>query len=137
MQTVHFETALEKILSRDSRFEPEAYLFLKEALDYTVENESGQGRENSKHVSAKELLMGYREYALKEYGPMAATLLEEWGVRSCGDVGAMVFQLIEEGMFGKQDSDRPDDFKEYFTFEEAFVMPFLPQRGIAKPQHRA
>ena len=123
---MHFDTALENILAKDSRYEGEAYLFLKEALDYTVSNESTQKLTNSKHVSAKELLIGFREYALKQYGPMAATLFQEWRILSCQDIGNMVFLLIEEGMFGKQDSDSPDDFKPYYQFDEAFVEPFLP-----------
>ncbi len=129
MQPIHFETALERIIARDDRFEAGAYLFLKDALDYTVSRDSGEQPESSKHVSARELLLGYKEYALKEYGPMAATLLKEWRVNSCADIGAMVFQLIDEGMFGKQDSDSPDDFKEYYSFDEAFVLPFLPQKS--------
>ncbi len=128
MQPLHFEKALEKILSRDSRYEGEAYVFLKEALDFTVSNEYAEKLANSKHVSAKELLMGFREFALKQYGPMAATLFSEWGINSCDDIGNMVFLLIEEGMFGKQDSDSPDDFKPYYSFQEAFVEPFLPKQ---------
>lgn len=124
---MHFETALENILARDSRYEGEAYIFLKEALDFTVSNDSNQDLRNSKHVSAKELLLGFREYSLKQYGPMAATLFNEWGIQSCDDIGNMVFLLIEEGMFGKQDSDSPDDFKPYYSFDEAFVEPFLPK----------
>jgi len=127
MQPLHFETALENILARDTRYEAEAYVFLKEALDYTVSNDYAEKLINSKHVSAKELLMGFREFALKQYGPMAATLFDEWGISSCDDIGNMVFLLIEEGMFGKQDSDSPEDFKPYYSFHDAFVVPFLPK----------
>ncbi len=124
---MHFDTALENILARDTRYEGEAYVFLKETLDYTVSNEYAQELANSKHVSAKELLMGFRDFALKQYGPMASTLFSEWGISSCDDVGNMVFLLIEEGMFGKQDSDSPEDFKPYYSFHDAFVVPFLPK----------
>ena len=132
MQPMHFETALENILVKDTRYDGEAYTFLKEALDFTVSNESTQKLANSKHVSAKELLTGFRELALKQYGPMASTLFNEWGISSCDDVGNMVFNLIEEGMFGKQDSDSPDDFKPYYSFHDAFVEPFLP-KGTENP----
>lgn len=129
---MHFDTALENILAKDTRFEAGAYYFLKEALDFTVSSDSKQKLVNSKHVSAKELLYGFKEYALKEYGPMASTLLSEWGIHNCTDIGDMVFLLIEEGMFGKQDSDSPDDFKHYYDFNEAFVLPFLPQSEVSK-----
>ena len=58
---------------------------------------------------------------------MAATLLSEWGIHRCADIGDMVFLLIQEGAFGKQDNDRQEDFVEIFTFENAFITPFLPQ----------
>ena len=57
---------------------------------------------------------------------MAFTLLREWGVHSCSDVGDMVFELIEEGMFGKQDSDTREDFADHYDFAEAFLLPYLP-----------
>ena len=130
MQPMHFDTALANILKRDTRFDAQAFDFLKDALDYTVEKHSEGDKHASKHVTASELLVGYKEYALKEFGPMASTLLNEWGVSKCSDVGDMVFLLIEEGMFGKQDSDEREDFSEVFDFHQAFVEPFLPSSAL-------
>ncbi len=130
MQPLHFDTALENILAHNDDYEAEAYVFLKEALDYTVALELKKEQRNSKHVSAKDLLYGFKDYSLKEYGPMAATLLAEWGIKNCSDIGNMVFLLIAEGMFGKQDSDSREDFIEYFSFDDVFVTPFLPKKLI-------
>jgi len=47
-------------------------------------------------------------------------------VRSTGDVGRMVFNLIEAGVFGRADDDRIEDFENGFSFEEAFLAPFRP-----------
>ena len=58
---------------------------------------------------------------------MALTLLQEWGVTQCSDVGDMVFELIEEGMFGRQDSDTREDFANHYDFSEAFLSPYLPK----------
>lgn len=127
MQKEQFEDAIRRIISRDKRFEREAFYFLKEALDYTVQDMSTKHPENSKHVSASQLLHGFRDLALKEFGPMAVTLFNEWGIHCCADIGDMVFLLIQEGVFGKQDNDRHEDFVEIYTFENAFVTPFLPQ----------
>jgi len=126
MQKEQFDEAINRITSRDKRFDREAFLFLKEALDFTVQDVSVKSPENSKHVSATQLLHGFRDLALKEFGPMAATLFSEWGIHRCADIGDMVFMLIQEGIFGKQDNDRQEDFVEIFTFENAFVAPFLP-----------
>ena len=69
---------------------------------------------------------GVRDLALEQFGPMAATLMGEWGVRQCGDIGDMVFHLIEEQIFGKQESDRPEDFSGNFDLEESLRIPFIP-----------
>lgn len=128
MQRERLDQAITRIISMEKRFEREAYFFLKEALDYTALEISSKARGNSKHVSATQLLHGFRDLALSEFGPMAATLFDEWGIRSCSDIGDMVFLMIKEGAFGKQDNDRREDFKEIFSFEQVFVAPFLPQR---------
>lgn len=127
MQSVHFEQALENILKRESRFSKEAYFFLKEALDRTVTQRQNDDPHAVHHVTANELLAGFRDFALEEFGPMAATLLSEWGIKSSSDIGSMVFSLIEEGVFGKQDSDERSDFDKGFDFHQTFVSPFLPK----------
>lgn len=43
----------------------------------------------------------------------------------------MVFLLIEEGVFGKQDSDTREDFAELFPLHEALDAPFLPGKKPA------
>lgn len=126
MQALRLDTAVENILEREKRFDAGAYFLLKEALDFTLKRtreESGEER----HVSGKELIHGFRDHALQEFGPMAFTLLREWGVNACSDIGDMVFELIEEGMFGKQDSDTREDFADHYDFAEAFLLPYLPQ----------
>jgi len=128
MQKETFEDAIKRITEKDGRFEVEAYSFLKEALDYTAQEASLKSIEHSRHVSAKQLLYGFRDLALKEFGPMASTLFDEWGVKSCADVGDIVFLLINEGVFGKQDNDSPEDFVEVFSFQSAFVDPYLPKQ---------
>lgn len=127
MQTLRFDAAVENILQRDKRFEAGAYFLLKEALDFTLKR-TREENGSERHVSGEELLHGYRDYALEEFGPMAYTLLREWGVHTCRDIGDQVFHLIEEGMFGKQDSDTREDFCDHFDFEDAFLKPFLPDR---------
>ncbi|HVJ46909.1 MAG TPA: Minf_1886 family protein [Luteolibacter sp.] len=135
MQAVQFEQSVLSILKRDRRFDPEAYFFLKDALDFTLKRVT-DGSGNSRHVSGPELLSGFRDHALEQYGPMAATLMNEWGLRKCRDVGDMVFHLIEEQVFGKQDSDKKEDFSEVFDFQEALTKPFLPRkRTTRRPAH--
>jgi len=133
MQAMQFEQSIASILRRDKRFDPQAYFFLKDSLDFTLKRicEGNGGR--ARHVTGPELLEGFRDHALEQFGPMAWTLMNEWGVRQCGDVGDMVFLLIEEQVFGKQDSDKKEDFSEVFDFEREFVEPFLPSRKVSSP----
>lgn len=127
MQAMQFEQSVVSIMKRDRRFDPQAYFFLKDALDFTLKRIADGNNGNSRHVSGPELLAGCRDYALEAYGPMASTLMSEWGIRKCQDVGDMVFHLIEEQVFGKQESDRKEDFSDVFDFEDALVSPFVPQ----------
>jgi len=129
MRVSHFDHAVVNIYANDQRIEKEAYYLLRDALDYTCEQAQEKGDDN-KHVSAIELLEGFRTYLLKQFGPMAATLLNEWNVTKCSDIGDMVFNLIEEGIFSRQESDQRSDFEEVYDFQEAFVHPFLPKTKI-------
>lgn len=128
MQAMQFEQSVVSIIKRDKRFDPHAYFFLKEALDFTLKRIADENGGHARHVSGPELLAGFRDFALDQFGPMAATLMEEWGVQKCQDVGDMVFHLIEEQVFGKQESDKREDFSEVFDFKKSLVMPFLPRR---------
>lgn len=125
MQKPAFHETLDQVVDRDPRYSREAYGFLREALEFT-QKKRRKSRAESTHVSANELLEGFREYSLQQFGPMGLTVLEYWGVRSTGDVGRMVFNLIEAGVFGRADDDRIEDFENGFSFEEAFVAPFRP-----------
>ena len=125
MQKPAFHETLDQLVANDPRYTREAYGFLREALEFTQKRRR-KSRAESTHVSANELLGGFREYSLQQFGPMGLTVLEYWGVRSTGDVGRMVFNLIEAGVFGRADDDRIEDFENGFSFEEAFLVPFRP-----------
>lgn len=127
MQAIQFEQSVVSILKRDRRFDAQAYFFLKEALDFTLKRIADANGGQSRHVSGPELLEGFRDHALEQFGPMAATLMAEWGVAQCRDVGDMVFLLIEEQVFGKQESDKPEDFAGVFDLQESLREPFRPK----------
>lgn len=138
MQHAHFEEAVATIFGRDKRFDVHAYFFLKDALDFTLKHVADTNGGQARHVTGQELLAGFRDLALQQFGPMGYTLMKEWGVRQCRDVGDMVFLLIEEGMFGRQDSDSLEDFSEVFDFEDSLVEPFLPKQAkAAAPRARS
>ncbi|MGA3181118.1 MAG: Minf_1886 family protein [Verrucomicrobiota bacterium] len=134
MQLLNFEQSVKKIVAADPRFDSEAYFFVREALDYTRRH-SGRQKNAARDVGSHELLEGLRSYALETYGPMAITVLAEWGVGSCEDFGEIVFNLIAHNFERKSEGDRREDFQGGYTFEEAFRKPFLPaRRPAAQPK---
>lgn len=128
MQKIGFAEALDSIVASDSRYSRDAYVFLRDALDYTTKQQKKIKGSPVRHVAGPELLEGVRQYALKEFGPMVVTVFSYWGIQKCEDIGHMVFNLITAGIFGKTEQDAIEDFKSVYSFEEAFVKPFEPQK---------
>jgi uncharacterized repeat protein (TIGR04138 family) len=133
MQKIGFAEALDSIVATDPRYHRDAYVFLRDALDFTTKQQKKAKGTTVRHVSGPELLEGVRHYALKEFGPMVVTVFDSWGIRSTEDVGHMVFNLIGAGIFGKTDEDSINDFKNVFDFEEAFIKPFAPVKVVTSP----
>ena len=133
MQKIRFEEAVNLIRKRDQRFDKDAYFFLRDCLDFTVKRQQSDDDldDEMQHVDGTELLQGVRDYALKEYGPMAYTVLESWGVKKGDDIGSMVFHLIDVGAFGKSADDSPEDFVGILDLEEELSAPFRPRNEVA------
>lgn len=132
MQKIGFAEALDAIVAHDQRYVRDAYIFLRDALDYTTKQQKKSKGTNVRHVSGPELLDGVRQYALREFGPMVVTVFESWGIRATVDIGHMVFNLIDAGIFGKTEEDSIDDFKNIYDFDDAFVRPFAPTKPMAE-----
>jgi len=131
MQDSEFADIVALIHKDDARFDRKAYEFVRLGLDHTVKEIRKRETarvDKSRHVTGPELLNGLRVYALDQFGPMAKTILESWGIRRCRDFGDIVFNLIEYKVLSKTDSDRLEDFDGLYDFEGAFVTPFLPAR---------
>ena len=140
MQELTFEEALDQILAKDPRYRRDAYLFVRDALDYTrkliirepagpggeFDPAAGKRRAQDRHVTGPELLEGIRQLAFTEFGPMVITVFEEWGVRCCRDFGEIVFNLVDIGQFSKTAEDSRSDFDGGYDFADAFRKPFLP-----------
>jgi uncharacterized repeat protein (TIGR04138 family) len=140
MQEVNFDEVVDGIVAKDSRFDRDAYVFLREALDFTQKAIGKENHGKVRHVTGQELLEGIRQFALAQFGPMTQTVLEEWGVRKCGDFGELVFNMVESGLLAKTEKDSREDFQSGYDFTEAFCKPFWPQSKqdcpIEKPASR-
>ncbi len=127
MQEVNFDELVETLLARDERYARDAYHFTREALDFTQKLVTRENKNLPRnHVTGQELLEGIRQYALQEYGPMAVTVFEEWGVRHCRDFGEIVFNMIESGLLKQAKEDTRADFQHGYDFTDAFRKPFWP-----------
>jgi len=125
MQKIDFTEAVDRLTESDSRYHRDAYFFLREALDFTVKLRKRQ-LDNDGHVNGAQLCEGIRQLAIKQFGPMALTVLEYWGLRRTEDFGDMVWNLIDLGAFGKKATDSREDFKNVYGFRDVFVAPYLP-----------
>ena len=129
MHKQDFAEAVAEICKADSRYDRDAYLFVREGLDFTIKSLKKQQQTNlvHRHVTGQELLTGIRQYALDQFGPMAKTVLDYWGIRCCEDFGEIVFNMVDKGILGKTDEDSRADFRNGFDFDEAFVHPYRPE----------
>jgi len=127
MAKINFAEVVEEICEKDLRYSIDAYHFVQEGLNHTLKSLKRGGQHAHRHVSGQELLSGLREFALKEYGPMSKAVLNEWGIKATDDFGQVVFNLVNSGVLGKNETDSPNDFKNVFTFDDAFVKPFVPR----------
>jgi uncharacterized repeat protein (TIGR04138 family) len=138
---------VEKLLREDRRYKLEAYAFVFEALTFAHEvlglgaekpseeepaekrtrqkaREQTKQKEPEKHLTGQQLCEAIRLYALEQYGYMAKTVLNSWGVQQTGDFGEIVFNLIRIKQMKKTKDDRREDFENVFDFETGLTRSF-------------
>ena len=114
-----FLEKIEKVMKANRQYKFEAYSFVMAGLHHTVSKLS-----KSRHITGPELLEGIRDYALDQYGALARTVLNYWGIFKTEDFGKIVFALVEVGVLRKQPEDKLEDFLNVYSFEEAFDKSF-------------
>ena len=119
-----FNEAVEIALAQDPRYARDAYCFLREVLSITIKRRGKSKRDLEGHVSAAEILEAFRLHALKEFGPMALTVLSYWKIHAPVDVGNMVFALVDAKFLTKNEEDTMESFRSSPSFEEIFSQPF-------------
>jgi uncharacterized repeat protein (TIGR04138 family) len=110
-----FHKKVVKIVEKDSRYKADAYEFVMHALWFTQDKLKRKG-----HVTGRELLEGVKEFGLAQYGPMAVTVLEHWGVTTTQDFGEIVFNLVENNILKTTEGDSIDDFKDVYEIKKVF-----------------
>jgi uncharacterized repeat protein (TIGR04138 family) len=122
-----FWEAVAAIRERDDRFQPEAYGLVMDALEFTIARIGERRR-----VQAAELVRGMCAFVKDRYGVLGFTLLTRWGIHSAEDFGRAVFQLVDAGMLGGQESGRPEDFEGLFDLREVLEDGYFGRGGAGR-----
>ena len=126
----HLQAIIE-LMQQDQRYHLEAYQFVREALHYAqkvmkmpaIKDEGNEAKQDH-HLTGQQLCQAIREFALEQFGFMAKTVLNSWGVHTTGDFGEIVYNLIRIKEMRKSKSDRREDFNDQYDFEVAFEPRF-------------
>lgn len=124
-----------RLLQQDSRFKIDAYQFVREGLSYAQEvlemgiespgDDEDLDAPPERHLTGQQLCLAIREYAVEQYGLMAKTVLNSWGIQNTGHFGDIVYNLIEVKLMKKSDDDRREDFDDVYDFNQAFREEFV------------
>lgn len=111
--------------AREGQYSLEAYDFVLRGLDRILKS-----LPELRHVSGQELVDGIESFAKEEFGPMAKHVLNTWGISRTDDFGAIVFELVEQGVLRKTEEDSLDDFSDRFDFSEVFERNYYKDHPI-------
>src|ERR1041385_7077907 len=109
------EAALAELRRRDGKYNGPAYVFVLAALEFAQTRLPAR-----RHLSGPELAWACRDFALEQFGLLARTVLDYWGIRATDDFGRIVFLLIEVGLLAQQQTDKIEDFDRVNDFSEVF-----------------
>lgn len=134
-----FSHPLLDLIAKDTRYTAEAYEFIRNALNY-AHDELGLGKVDEEvvkasletegdlpeeaHLTGQQLCEAIRQYSITQFGFMAKTVLNSWGLNETLDFGEVVYNLIDIGMMRKSESDSKEDFAEVYDFDRVFVDDF-------------
>jgi len=110
------EEAFDKIGQKETRYHERGLLFVLAALEFAQTRLPAR-----RPLNGGELAWACRDFALEQFGLLAPTVLEHWGIRSTEDLGRIVFLLIDVGLLAQQPSDRIEDFDRVYDFAEVFT----------------
>lgn len=96
-------------------FKDELYPFVFQSLEHAFSRRTRPG-----HLSGKEVLAAFEAEARDQFGPMAITVLQHWGITEALDFGRIIFAMVEEGVLLKQESDSLEDFNDPRFFDGIF-----------------
>jgi uncharacterized repeat protein (TIGR04138 family) len=100
-----------KLSEKSGKYKPEAYIFIAACVGMA-------SRYANRHITAQELLAFIKEMGWKEYSFLAGEVFRYWGLENGRDFGDIVWDLVENGFLGKNETDSKEDFVLGFDFDE-------------------
>ena len=118
--------SMEKLIRQDGRYPLGAFAFLNEGLSRAVQGVYGDKEPpepGQRHVTGEQLCLALRDLAIENWGPLARTVLRSWRIYATVDFGHMVYLLVNNGFMQKTESDSLEDFRDVYSFDDAFGRP--------------
>ena len=111
-----FQAKLDELTRRDPRYAYEAYEFVFAALAHSQQLLGHAPRPDGEDedVTARQLLGALRDLAVREFGLLAPTVFQLWGVRRTDDFGEIVDNLISAGLMSRTPEDARGEFHEAY-----------------------
>ena len=107
----NFDESVAQIVRRDGRYHADAYEFVNAAVTYTVKKLARDSKpRGARHISAEELLAGAMDYAVTQFGFLAAAVIRQWGILSGEDFGNIVYNMIDAHLLSASKEDSQSDF---------------------------
>ncbi|MGL6226171.1 MAG: Minf_1886 family protein [Thermoguttaceae bacterium] len=147
--------SFQELLKQDTRYPKEAYQFVFEALEFAqnvlllgqevpseplpddvkspVENAEKEDSAPQRHISGQDLCCAARDYAVAQYGMLAQTVLASLGIHNTGDIGELVYNMIQIGRMRKTPADSRADFDDVFDFKTAFQDTYRKKGKLHSP----
>ena len=116
---------LARLRERGGGYDERAYLFVLASIEYLQTT-----LPERRHVTGPEVTRACRDFAMEQYGLMARSVLEHWGIKGTEDFGKIVYALVAVGVLVTQPGDREEDFRAVYDFVQEFDAGYV-WRGAA------
>ena len=98
--------------AEEEEIDDETYPQDDAAQDEDAENDDSNG------VTAEQICVVAVEFAVRAYGLMARTILAKLGLRTTGDLGDVVYKMIDAGLIFPSEGETRADFDDVFDLGE-------------------
>lgn len=113
--------SVEEVAAKVGEYAADAFYFVQDGLVTTARKLHGPRQKNQRrHLTGQQLAIGLRDIAVDQWGMLARTVLERWGIHSTMDFGRIVYAMIDARLMGKAPEDSLEDFRNVYDFRTAF-----------------